>query len=151
MSNPDWIPVTHESCSNVTGPFYHGTKYQLDIGELLVPGFASNFEEGRVANNVYFSALLEPAVWGAELSTALSGDRHRGYIYLVEPTGTFEDDPNLTNKRFPGNPTQSYRTRHPLRIVGKVEDWTGHPPEVLQQMLDGLKEKMRQGLASIDD
>lgn len=151
MTDPDWTPVTHESCNNVKGPFYHGTKYDLDIGDLLVPGFASNFEQGRVSNNVYFSALLESAVWGAELSTSLAGAGGHGYIYIVESTGTFEDDPNLTNKRFPGNPTQSYRTRHPLRIVGKVDDWTGHAPEVLQQMLDGLKEKMRKGLAVIED
>jgi len=85
------------------------------------------------------------------LATALAGELGRGYIYLVEPTGTFEDDPNLTNKRFPGNPTQSYRTRHPLKIVGKVEDWQGHPPDVLQMMLDSLKEKMRNGQAAIED
>lgn len=151
MDNPDWTPVTHESCGDVEGPFYHGTKYRLAVGDLLVPGYASNFEEGRVSNNVYFSALLEPAVWGAELATALAGSEERGYIYLVEPTGTFEDDPNLTNKRFPGNPTQSYRTRHPVKIVGIVGDWTGHPPEVRQQMLDGLKEKMRLGQAAIED
>lgn len=151
MSNPAWAPVTYENCGNVEGPFYHGTKYCLEAGELLVPGFASNFEEGRISNNVYFSALMEPAIWGAELATALVGDDQRGYIYIVEPTGAFEDDPNLTNKRFPGNPTQSYRTRHPVKIVGKVADWTGHPPEVLQQMLDGLKEKMRQGLTPIED
>ena len=151
MDNPDWTPVTHESCGGVKGPFYHGTKYRLAVGDLLVPGYASNFEEGRVSNNVYFSALLEPAVWGAELATSLAGITDRGYIYLVEPTGTFEDDPNLTNKRFPGNPTQSYRTRHPLKIVGIVDDWTGHPPEVRRQMLDGLKEKMRLGQAAIED
>ena len=151
MSNPDWTPVTHESCGDVKGPFYHGSKYRLEAGDLLVPGFASNFEEGRISNHVYFSALLEPAVWGAELATALAGSTDRGVVYIVEPTGTFEDDPNLTNKRFPGNPTQSYRTRHPMRIIGKLEDWAGHPPEVLQQMLDGLKEKMRQGLAAIED
>ncbi|KQV87806.1 rifampin ADP-ribosylating transferase ARR-2 [Massilia sp. Root351] len=151
MSDPDWTPVTHASCGNVKGPFYHGTKYRLEAGDLLVPGFASNFEEGRISNNVYFSALLEPAVWGAELATALAGGADRGYIYIVEPTGSFEDDPNLTNKRFPGNPTQSYRTRHPLSIVGEVKDWEGHPKEVLQQMLDGLKEKIRQGLAPIED
>jgi rifampin ADP-ribosylating transferase len=151
MSNPDWTPVTHENCGSVTGPFYHGTKYALEIGDLLVPGFASNFEQGRVSNNVYFSALMEPAVWGAELSTALAGEDRRGYIYIVEPTGTFEDDPNLTNKRFAGNPTQSYRTPHSFRIVGKVQDWQGHPPEVLQQMLDGLRDKMRNGSAGIED
>ncbi|MDB5937621.1 MAG: NAD(+)--rifampin ADP-ribosyltransferase Arr-3 [Massilia sp.] len=123
MSNVDWTPVTHESCNNVKGPFYHGAKYPLEIDDMLVPGFASNFEEGRVSNNVYFTALLEPAVWGAELSTSLAGVEGRGFIYIVEPTGTFEDDPNLTNKRFPGNLTQSYRTRHPVRIIGKVNDW----------------------------
>lgn len=151
MSNQDWTPVTHESCADVKGPFYHGTKYRLEIGDLLVPGYASNFEQGRISNNVYFSALLEPAVWGAELATSLAGAEDSGHIYIVEPTGAFEDDPNLTNKRFAGNPTQSYRTRHPVRIIGKVHDWTGHPPEVLQQMLDGLKEKMRRGLAPIED
>jgi|SRR5471030_1622825 len=151
MSNPDWTPVTHESCGNVKGPLYHGTKYELEIGDLLVPGFASNFEEGRISNNVYFSSILESAVWGAELSTSLAGVEGLGYIYIVESTGTFEDDPNLTNKRFAGNPTQSYRTHHPLRIIGKVADWKGHPPEMLQQMLDGLKEKMRNGLAVIED
>ncbi|MFZ6654520.1 NAD(+)--rifampin ADP-ribosyltransferase [Undibacterium sp. TJN19] len=151
MSDSDWKAVTHENCSNVKGPFYHGTKYDLEIGALLVPGFVSNFEEGRVSNNVYFTALLEPAVWGAELSTSLTGAEGRGYIYIVEPTGSFEDDPNLTNKRFPGNITQSYRSRQPLRIVGRVDDWTGHPPEVLQQMIDGLKEKIRKGLALIED
>ena len=151
MSNSEWTPVTHESCSNVNGPFYHGSKYDLEIGDLLVPGFASNFEEGRISNNVYFSALLESAVWGAELATALAGVEGRGYIYIVVSTGTFEDDPNLTNKRFAGNPTQSYRTHHPVKIVGKLDDWQGHPPEVLQKMLDGLKEKMRNGLAVIED
>ncbi|MEO6922183.1 MAG: NAD(+)--rifampin ADP-ribosyltransferase [Collimonas sp.] len=151
MSNVDWIPVTHETCARVKGPFYHGSRYDLEIGDLLVPGFESNFEEGRISNNVYFTALLEPAVWGAELSTSLAGVEGNGYIYIVEPTGTFEDDPNLTNKRFPGNLTQSYRTRQPVRIIGKVNDWVGHPPEVLQQMLDGLREKKRNGLAVIED
>ncbi|HEX5341804.1 MAG TPA: NAD(+)--rifampin ADP-ribosyltransferase [Duganella sp.] len=151
MNNPDWTPVTHESCGHVKGPFYHGTKYELEAGELLVPGCASNFEAGRISNNVYFSALLEPAIWGAELAASLAGAPGRGHIYIVEPTGTFEDDPNLTNKRFPGNPTQSYRTRDPLKIVGKVEDWQGHPPEVLQMMLDSLREKMRNGQAQIED
>lgn len=151
MSNDDWTPVTLESCNYVKRPFYHGTKFHLEIGAMLIPGFVSNFEEGRISNNVYFTALLEPAVWGAELSTAFAGLEERGHIYIVEPTGTFEDDPNLTNKRFPGNLTQSYRTRHPVKIVGKVNEWAGHSPEVLQQMLDGLKEKMRKRLAAIED
>ena len=151
MTNPEWNPVTHEACGHVEGPFYHGTRTRFQPGDLLVPGQASNFEAGRVSNNVYFSALLEPAVWGAELAVALAGAEGRGHVYIVEPTGTFEDDPNLTNKRFPGNPTRSYRTRAPLRIVGEVEDWTGHPPEVLRQMLDHLEELRRAGRAVIED
>jgi rifampin ADP-ribosylating transferase len=151
MTNQDWTPVTHDTCDNVEGPFYHGTKTRFQPGDLLVPGQASNFEEGRVSNNVYFSATLEAAIWGAELATALGGAEGRGHIYIVEPTGTFEDDPNLTNKRFPGNPTRSYRTRAPLRIVGEVEDWQGHPPEVVRQMLDHLDELRRAGRAVIED
>jgi rifampin ADP-ribosylating transferase len=151
MSTPEWTPVTHDNCGHVSGPFYHGTKIRLQPGDLLTAGQASNFEDGRVSNNVYFSALLEPAVWGAELAVALAGATGRGHVYIVEPTGTFEDDPNLTNKRFPGNPTRSYRTRAPLRIVGEVEDWTGHPPEVLRQMLDHLEELRRAGRAVIED
>jgi len=151
MSTPEWTPVTHDNCGHVPGPFYHGTRIRLQPGDLLTAGQASNFEDGRVSNNVYFSALLEPAVWGAELAVALAGAEGRGHVYIVAPTGTFEDDPNLTNKRFPGNPTRSYRTRAPLRIVGEVEDWTGHPPEVLRQMLDHLEELRRAGRAVIED
>ncbi|KGF80283.1 hypothetical protein IA69_19070 [Massilia sp. JS1662] len=151
MNNDAWTPVTHEDCDHVAGPFYHGTKTRFQPGDLLVPGQASNFEEGRVSNNVYFSASMEAAIWGAELATALAGAEGRGHIYIVEPTGTFEDDPNLTNKRFPGNPTRSYRTRAPLRIVGEVADWQGHPPEVIRQMLDHLAELKRAGRAVIED
>jgi rifampin ADP-ribosylating transferase len=151
MSDHAWTPVTHDRCDHVEGPFYHGTKTRFQPGDLLIPGHASNFEEGRVSNNVYFSATLEAAIWGAELATALGGAAGRGHVYLVEPTGTFEDDPNLTNKRFPGNPTRSYRTRAPLRIVAEVEDWQGHPPEVVRQMLDHLEELRRAGRAVIED
>jgi rifampin ADP-ribosylating transferase len=151
MSDHAWTPVTHDSCDHVEGPFYHGTKTRFQPGDLLIPGHASNFEEGRVSNNVYFSATLEAAIWGAELATALGGAAGRGHVYLVEPTGTFEDDPNLTNKRFPGNPTRSYRTRAPLRIVAEVEDWQEHPPEVVRQMLDHLEELRRAGRAVIED
>ncbi len=147
----EWTPVTHESHDHVQGPFYHGTKSHLQVGELLVPGMASNFEEGRISNNLYFTAALETAVWGAELATALTGAEGRGHIYVVEPLGTFEDDPNVTNKRFPGNPTKSYRTREPLRIVGEVEDWEGHSPEVLGQMLEAIEDLRRKGLAVIED
>ncbi|HSK48267.1 MAG TPA: NAD(+)--rifampin ADP-ribosyltransferase [Coriobacteriia bacterium] len=151
MSEQDWTPVTHERCDHVEGPFYHGTKSHLDVGEVLVPGRASNFEEGRISNNIYFTAVLDTAVWGAELATVLAGVEGPGRIYIVEPTGTFEDDPNVTNKRFPGNPTKSYRTREPLRVIGEVEGWEGHPPEVLRAMLDNLEDLRRRGLAIIED
>ena len=148
--NGGHVPVTFEHCEHVTGPFFHGTKVALGIGEELVPGYRSNFQE-RILNNIYFSALVETAVWGAELSTALAGSMERGHIYIVEPLGPFEDDPNVTNKRFPGNPTRSYRTPHPLRIVGEVEDWEGHDPEVLKGMLDSLARLREQGLDVIED
>jgi len=145
------IPVTYEHCAHVGGPFFHGTRFALRIGDELVSGRGSNFQAGRVSNNVYFTALVDTAVWGAELATALAGDGGRGHVYVVEPLGPFEDDPNVTDKRFPGNPTQSYRTRSPLRVVGEVDDWTGHEPEVLTAMLDGLARLREQGLDVIED
>ncbi len=151
MNNNEWTPVTHGNCEAVSGPFYHGTKADLTVGDFLVAGRASNFEEDRISNNIYFTAVLEAAIWGAELAMSLSNLKGRGHIYIVEPTGTFEDDPNLTNKRFPGNLTKSYRTREPLKIIGVVEDWVGHSPEVLQARLDSLENLRRRGLAIIED
>jgi hypothetical protein len=144
-------PVTYEHFQHVSGPFYHGTKVELRAGDELVPGYGSNFQAGRVSNNIYFTSVLETAVWGAELATALAGSTERGRIYVVEPRGPFEDDPNVTDKRFPGNPTRSYRTRHPLRVVGEVEDWEGHSPDVLQGMLDGLARLRAEGRDVIED
>ena len=129
------------------GVYLHGTKADLAVGEMLVPGRESNFEEGRVMNYVYFTATLDAAVWGAELSAG----EGRGRIYVVEPLGGFEDDPNLTDKKFPGNPTQSFRSREPLRVVGELVDWVGHPTEKLQAMRDGLDALKRQGAAQIED
>ena len=120
-------------------------------GELLFPGYPSNYEGNRVSNNLYFSANLEPAIWGAELAMSFAGLPGRGNIYIVEPTGDFEDDPNLTNKRFPGNPTKSYRTRSPLKIVGVVTDWQGHPEDVVRGMLSSLHDLQQRGLAIIED
>src|SRR5437868_11803813 len=124
--------------------FYHGTKADLKVGDLPAPGFGSNFGE-RELSHIYFSATLEAATWGAELA---AGDG-RGRIYIVEPTGEFEDDPNLTDKKFPGNVTASYRSRDPLRITGEVEDWVGHPPERLQEMRDNLARRNAEGSAEI--
>jgi len=129
------------------GAYLHGTKATLGEGELLVPGRESNFEDGRTMNHVYFTATLDAAVWGAELA---SGEG-RGRIYLVEPTGPFEDDPNVTDQRFPGNPTQSFRSRAPLRVVGELTDWVGHSDATLQAMRDGIEALRRDGAATIDD
>jgi rifampin ADP-ribosylating transferase len=129
------------------GVYLHGTKAHLAVGEMLVPGRQSNFEDGRVMNHVYFTATLDAAVWGAELAAG----EGRGRIYIVEPDGEFEDDPNVTDKRFRGNPTQSFRSREPLRVVGELVDWVGHPPEKLQEMRDGLSALRRQGAARIED
>ena len=126
--------------------FYHGTKADMDPGALLAPGFHSNYGQRKQANHVYFSATLDAAIWGAELA---AGDG-RGRIYIVEPTGTYEDDPNLTDKKFPGNPTKSYRTKEALRVVGEVKDWTGHAPEQLQAMKDNIERLRQQGIEAID-
>ncbi|MFL6729555.1 MAG: NAD(+)--rifampin ADP-ribosyltransferase [Sphingomicrobium sp.] len=124
--------------------FYHGTKADLAVGDLLRPGFGSNFVE-RGLKHIYFSATLDAATWGAELAR---GDG-RGRIYTVEPTGPFEDDPNLTDKKFPGNITASYRTTHALRVTGEIADWVGHSPEQLQAMKDGLARLNAEGRAEI--
>ena len=145
------VPVTYEHCAHVAGPFFHGTRSVLEVGEELVAGRGSNFHSGRVMNHIYFTALVDTAAWGAELATAMAGTGERGHIYVVEPQGPFEDDPNVTNKRFPGNVTESYRTRHPLRVVGEVDDWQGHDPEVLKGMLDHLALLREQGLDVIED
>ena len=129
------------------GVYLHGTKAELAVGDLLVPGRESNFERGRMMNYVYFSATLDAAVWGAELA----GGEGRGRIYIVEPTGAFEDDPNLTDKKFPGNPTQSFRSREPLRVVGELVDWVGHSPEKLEAMRASLDALQRDGSAQIED
>src|SRR3954453_20369599 len=145
------VPVTFEHCEHIEGPFYHGTKSALRAGAELVHGYGSNFQEGRVSHHIYFTALVGTAAWGAELASALAGMGERGHIYVVEPLGPFEDDPNLTNKRFAGNPTESYRTRHPLRVVDEVDGWEGHDPEVVQDMLERLAVLREQGLDVIED
>src|SRR5437764_15485098 len=129
------------------GVYLHGTKADLAVGDVLVPGRESNFEAGRVMNYVYFTATLDAAVWGAELA----GGDGRGRIYVVEPTGEFEDDPNVTDKKFPGNPTQSFRSREPLRGVGELVDWVCHSPEKVDAMRARLDALRRDGKAQIED
>ena len=132
----------HES-----GAYLHGTKADLAVGDQLVPGRRSNYEEGRISNHVYVTQTLDAAVWGAELALGDGPCR----IYVVEPEGTLEDDPNVTDKKLPGNPTRSYRTKDAVRIVGEITDWVGHSPEQLQHMRDLLADLQRQGLAVIYD
>ena len=129
------------------GPFFHGTKGDLKAGDLLAPGYGSNFGKRAKANFIYLTATLDAATWGAELAVGEAPGR----IYRVEPTGPFENDPNLTDMRFPGNPTRSYRTRDPLRVVDEVLGWEPHAPEVLQQMRDHLAEAKRLGIEAIND
>jgi len=128
-------------------PFYHGTKVDLQPEDLIGPGYASNYGKRKQAAYVYLTATLEAATWGAELAL---GDGP-GRIYIVEPTGPFEDDPNLTDQKFPGNPTKSYRTRDPLRVLGEVTDWQGHSPAQLKAMMDHLAELERLGIEAIQD
>ena len=127
--------------------FYHGTKADLKLGDLIKPGFQSNYGKRKEAKYIYLTATLEAATWGAELAFGTSPER----IYIVEPTGYFEDDPNLTDKKFPGNPTKSYRSQFPLKIIGEVKDWQGHSPEQLKTMKDHLAKLKEQGIEAIED
>lgn len=129
------------------GPFFHGTKAELQPGDLLRAGRESNFGDRDVANFVYMTATMDAAIWGAELALG----NGRGRIYQVEPTGPFEHDPNLTDTKFRGNRTRSYRSRDPLRVVGEVADWEGHPPEVLQEMLDSVARSTAEGIRAINE
>jgi rifampin ADP-ribosylating transferase len=129
-----------------TIPLYHGTRADLRTGDLIGPGYTSNYGSRRKANFVYFSATLEAAIWGAELAAGEGRQR----IYIVEPTGPIEDDPNLTDQKFPGNPTKSYRSRDPLRIIGEVTAWQGHTPDQLKTMKDHLALLKEQGIEHID-
>lgn len=126
--------------------YFHGTKADLQLGDLIEIGYGSNYGD-RNAQYIYLTATLDPAVWGAELAMG----EGRGRIYLVEPTGPIEDDPNLTDKKFPGNPTKSYRSKHPFKVVGEVGMWQGHAPEQIQAMKDGLAKLKEQGIEAEED
>ena len=135
-----------ESASMFAQSFFHGTRAELKPGSLVAVGHRSNFTDARPLSWVYFTSTLDAAVWGAELAAGSGQER----IYVVEPTGPIEDDPNLTDKKFPGNPTLSYRSRDPLRVIAEVTKWQGHPPERLQQMKDGLARLKSEGAEIID-
>ena len=127
--------------------YYHGTKVDLKLGDLIEPGYASNYGKRKQAAFVYLSGTLEAATWGAELAVGAG----LGRIYIVEPTGFIEDDPNLTNKRFPGNPTKPYRSRNPFRVIGEVTDWQGHSAERLKEMYDHLEDLKQRGIEAIEE
>ena len=125
--------------------YYHGTKIDLKAGDLIEAGHFSNYGSRKRAAFVYLSATLEAAIWGAELAVGAG----RGRIYVVEPTGPIEDDPNLTNRRFPGNPTRSYRSSAPLKVVREVTDWTRLTPEALQMWRERLSALLSNSQAAI--
>src|ERR1700730_5768206 len=116
------------------GPFYHGTKADLQVGDLLRPGGSSNYQPELIMNHIYFTALVN----GAGLAAALAKGDGRERVYIVEPTGSFENDPNVTDKKFPGNPTRSYRSQAPIKIVGELTEWVRLTPEELQTWRDKL-------------
>ena len=126
--------------------FFHGTRADLEPGDLIAVGYPSNFTEAKPLSWVYFTGTLDAAIWGAELAAGTGRER----IYVVEPTGPIMDDPNLTDKKFPGNPTLSYRSRNPLRVVAEVVKWQGHSLEQLRQMKDGLARLKTEGADIID-
>jgi rifampin ADP-ribosylating transferase len=127
--------------------YYHGTRADLHTGDVIKPGHSANYgAQERTANYVYFSRTLDAATWGAELARGEGRER----IYIVEPAGPFEDDPNVTDKKFRGNPTKSFRSREPLRVLGEVAEWQGHAPEVLQAMKDHIQRLTEQGIEPMD-
>ncbi|MEJ5994453.1 NAD(+)--rifampin ADP-ribosyltransferase [Pedobacter sp. Du54] len=132
----------------MTSPtYYHGTKANLNVGDLIEPGFNSNYGQQNKAKYIYLTATLEAATWGAELALG----EGIGRIYIVEPTGEIENDPNLTDKKFPGNPTKSYRSLHPFKVIGEITDWKGHSEEQLKTMKDHLAKLKDQGVEAIED
>lgn len=140
MHDDEWIPISHGNCDLLDGPFYHGTKASLSIGDLLTAGFRSNYDDSVVMNHIYFTALPK----GAGLAAEMAKGNGRPRVYVVVPTGGFEDDPNVTNKKFPGNPTRSYRSQYPLRIVGEIESWESHDAEFLRQLRSRIEAGMGQ-------
>jgi Rifampin ADP-ribosyl transferase len=130
-----------------TQTYFHGTKADLKVGDLIEVGYNSNYGQRKSAEYIFLSATIDAAIWGAELAFGEAPER----IYLVEATGEIEDDPDLTNKKFPGNPTKSYRSTHPFKVVGEVTIWKGHTTEQVKAMKDGLKRLKEQGINSLND
>lgn len=138
------IEITNDLGSEI---FYHGTKANLKQGDLIEPGFNSNYGQRKNAKYIYLTATLDAAIWGAELAAGEGRER----IYIVAPTGPIEDDPNLTDKKFPGNPTKSYRSLSAFKVVGEIMEWQGHSPDKLKAMKDHLEQLKQQGIEAIED
>ncbi|WP_133499049.1 NAD(+)--rifampin ADP-ribosyltransferase [Cognatilysobacter terrigena] len=141
MTADEWTPVTLENCDAVAGPFFHGTRAALSVGDLLTAGYKSNYRDNVVMNHIYFTTLAK----GAGLAAEVARGDGRPRVYVVVPTGRFEDDPNVTNKKFPGNPTRSFRSAQPLKIVGELESWEPYDPA----FIDELKKFVASGVGDI--
>lgn len=146
QSNPPKEKGSEWSPTPFAQTYFHGTKAELKIGDFIEVGFDSNYGEAKQAKYIFLSATLDAAIWGAELARGEGQER----IYLVEPTGELEDDPDLTDQKFPGNPTKSYRSTKPFKIVGEVSLWQGHPVEQVKVMKDALEHLKRQKISSLN-
>lgn len=143
MHDDEWIAVSHANCEHVAGPFYHGTRADLSVGDLLTAGFTSNYDERVVMNHVYFTAMAK----GAGLAAEMARGAGRPRVYVVAPTGAFEDDPNVTNKKFRGNPTRSYRSALPLKVVGELDSWEPYDAEFIAE----LRRRVEEGMGEISN
>lgn len=141
------VKLTGKGATPFVQAYFHGTKADLKIGDLIETGFNSNYGQRKNAKYIFLSATLDAAIWGAELSIG----KGPGRIYIVEPTGEIEDDPDLTNRKFPGNPTKSYRSTKPFKVVGEVTVWQGHPTEQINNMIAHLDKLKEQGINSLND
>ena len=146
LKNKDESKLTIQSPTPFSQTYFHGTRADLQVGDFIEVGFNSNYGKRIHAKYIFLTATLDAAIWGAELAVGEGPER----IYLVEATGPIEDDPDLTDKKFPGNPTKSYRSTHPFRVVGEVTLWQGHPPEQVAAMKDGLARLKQQGIESLN-
>ena len=141
------INSTEQNPAPFAQTYFHGTKADLALGDIIEAGYNSNFGKRKNAKYIFLTATLDAAIWGAELAVG----EGKGRIYLVEPTGSLEDDPDLTDKKFPGNPTKSYRSLHPFKVVGEVSNWQGHPQEQVIAMKAQLEKLKEQGIDSLND
>ena len=146
-NNNEAYKSTTQGSTPFSQAYFHGTKADVKVGDFIEVGFNSNFGQRKNAKYIFLSATLDAAIWGAELAFGEGRER----IYLVEPTGAIEDDPDLTDKKFPGNPTKSYRSTHPFKVVGEVTIWLGHPAEQVKAMKDVLARLKEQGIQSLND